>query len=238
MLFKRRYLVFSLMLLIPMCTARLMLYATLKKIDTCIVHVDPSLSSCCTDFLSARVQELSAEHPSLIFAQLEKEYPCIATISCRYNAYHQMIVTIKAARPILLLNKEYAVLEEARRVAAKWYTDSVYEHVAHVTAAPTVSVESLIAFYAELPESVYTRFKGDWQTDYDIRLYDSRHKESVLIASIDAVPTEHTVAAYDRIISDIKKYSVDGEEKNEKWIADVRFKSQLIFSTQKKGVMS
>ena len=217
-----------------MCTARLMLHATLK-IDTCIVHIDPSLSSSCADLVSARVQELSCEHPSRLFAQLQKEYPCIATISCRYNPHHQMIVTIKAARPILQLNTEQAVLEDSRCVAAHWYNDSSYVNIPCVTTAPNVSVESLVAFYAQLPESVYARFKGDWRTDYDIRLHDTLNEKSILIASIDAVPTMNTVAAYDHIINDVKKYSVDEEEKNEKWIADARFKNQLIFSTQKKG---
>ena len=188
-----------------------------------------------TDFMQAHHDTL---HNPLFSQELISRFPCLQSYSLEKNASGNWICTTHCALPRMSVNNTL-VLTDAGNLALKAdysqaSVDSLYNIIVPQGSVSPALCSSIAHFSSHLLE----QYQMVWMSDQEALLYDREQPYFAIRFNALALPHDdmmHTCVAIKRDLEQRNLLTHTGKKKPQLWIADIRFKDQIVVSSQNVG---
>ena len=185
-----------------------------------------------------RDSNTNLKNPRNLYQTLREKVPIVQDVTMAYFSPVLVNINLDLQRPELAINEKYVLTQEGSVVLASLLKQST------VALLPNVNMKNYSGQAADVPEGFCSCVKSmshDVFHDYDVKWFDATkielqdkndHNFSI-VASCAVLPDIKVLGACHKV----KEKELAGKNvsrlQKQKWVADIRFDKQIVFSSKK-----
>lgn len=180
----------------------------------------------------------SINSPRIIAQRLAHDFPCLCAVKTSVNPHGVISFTIDAHAPLFALNDSTLMLENGLVVARDLYNEAHLVGIKKIACAEN-QISSLPSCFKTIMEQIFLLSTQElaitWLCDHEIVVADPKNPSMALLCSADSLPNKKIMQDCLHIYNDMKSQKMSMSKKTEKrertqtlWVADIRFKNQII----------
>jgi hypothetical protein len=167
--------------------------------------------------------------------QLRSHRTLIRTVQVRYLPSHIAVVEIEALKPIVAINDDHVLLENAAIIPAYYYDAAKVAAIPKITVTPplpaTVTAAMMEALERAVSRNIFERYTLHIHQEHAWYLEDTTDPSFTVCCDAATIPDQVKQMTYERLKREIRQKKIARCA----WIADLRFQDQIIFSKNKGG---
>lgn len=170
---------------------------------------------------------------------LISQFPCVAAYELEKNASGDRVCTLEAAQPILTINNEWVLTHDGRLATVNSFNDCATHSLRNIIM-PNFSVsDALCAAIPKLSPELFQSYNVIWINDQESLLCDRLQPNFSIRFNVDSVAQSSILQQCSVIKNDLESRgffaSTSSKKKPQHWIADIRFKNQIVISRNVEG---
>lgn len=210
-----------------------------------IVYLDPILSTSAQQEISEFVLKHVQKNPKVqsdFIELLVSRFPYLSNVHAR-SFPHMQSLDIEVAAPVLSVNEHCILTDKGQIVAKKVYQESIVHDLYGISVAATMPYpilsENLLKTIAQVSSSFYDQYNIALINETECWLTDKTDNRFAILFNSFSIPDEKLVARCIAIKNE-KKLQEELNQNHKKksntsfYVADIRFKDQIIISPYKK----
>lgn len=212
------------------------------------ISIDPYLSPVTHINITDVIYTYNTENqsPRAVAQKLLDTFPCIRAVKTGINSQRLIAFTIEAQSPLFALNDTALMLENGTVVARASYNEAQVVGIKQITVAEN-QLYCLPASFKPVMENLFALSAEPlaitWICDREILVADQYNASLQLLCCVDALPDKKIMKECLHIYNDIKSQNTTSSKKienllrtrNKTWIADIRFKDQIVVRAEVGG---
>ncbi len=203
------------------------------------VHaIDNYLSESTAQNIEQFVHEQLAKKPSLthMAKALKEQFNYLDTIAIHHKMPGIAYASISSCKPLLRINNELVLTNNGLITDGTIFSESPRVNLKVIDHANINNqIEHFIAAINNFHPTIWTDYYIEWHDHAAVYLYDSHESNFCILAHAEMLIDQKLLT----FLSSVKKILNKKKSKNQRgWIADVRFKNQIIVSPHLSNINS
>lgn len=182
-----------------------------------------------TSFIQTSTQHLaSAQFSQDLFSQ----FPSITAYELEKNASGVLACSVEAATPVLSINHSWVLTDNGRLAPATDFSSGVTQPLRNITMPQFCVTDAFCSCVKNLSPQLFQAYTIVWLNDEEAMLYDQAQPNFAIRFNALTLPQDSVLEQCAVIKSDLEARGVfgSGKKKPQRWIADIRFKNQIVIS--------
>ncbi len=208
-------------------------------VQECNVSIDPCISHSAQQEITACIKDLTDEHVSAknIIAQLQQQFPFIKSVSIAYVPCGITDIELAVYKPRVLINNQRVLTCNDKLVDKNVFTNYQNKQLIAIATQSDnqddAKLTMLKQYCVQLPTSVFDVYDLCYVDDAHAWLHDKKQTSFSILFNDTSMPSEKVLQYCAQIKNDLISRRTFEAKKNKQWIADIRFKNQIVlYSTQ------
>lgn len=148
-------------------------------------------------------------------------------------------VEIVAHKPLYRVNSDYIVTVTGHLLKRDVFEPSSVKHIRHLSINfdkqdPVLS-QACKHFLLHVSPTLFDTYLCEWKNDNNVLFYDKQQARFAILFHPDEIPTNMVIEQCNALKQDLVTRLVFELPRAHTWIADVRFKGQIMVSQEKRG---
>lgn len=177
-------------------------------------------------------------HNPLFSQELLAQFPYLQSYSLEKNASSHWVCITHCALPIMSVNNMY-VLTDAGMLALKAdFSQAMVESLYNIIVSQEKVTPALCSSIAHFPSHLLQQYQIVWMSDQEAFLYDREQPCFAIRFNAASLPHDaimHTCSVIKHDLEQRELFTHTSKKKPQLWIADIRFKDQIVVSSQNVG---
>jgi hypothetical protein len=214
------------------------LFYAIKTIRYITISLDHTLSRTVGEAIKERIRSFASDNaynPSAIIDKIPYYFPVVQSIELQQFPQQRASITITAFKPIIRINDELLLLENKTIHATKYYALSSLMTLPKITMEPPIPLvltsSVMTAIERCISEKVFDEYLFHIANEHEWYLSHSNDPSLMLCCNAISFSGDQLQIMYDHLKKQIQK---KGSIKT-KWVADIRFRDQIILASKKGG---
>lgn len=200
-----------------------------------VVQTDSLLSEQTSCSLATFIKNNTQPLESALFSQLLfSQFPCVTSYELEKNPSGLFSCMIESAQPILSINNTWALTNDGRIALLTDFSSVITQSLHNVTMPQFLVTDSFRSCMHNLSPDLFQAYSVVWLNDQEALLCDRMQPFFSIRFNADSIPQASTLKACAAIKNDLEQRGVfacpSGKKKPQQWIADIRFKNQIVVS--------
>ena len=163
---------------------------------------------------------------------LVKAFPCIESISIEQSPSCRIHYSIESINPVIGINTDWTLTSDGRLLSKHCFADHVVNSL-HALRVPSCYISpALRDTVGSLPYDLLAAYDVSWVSDQEVYVTDKNQSGFSLLCSAQSLPTLKHLDRWQKIKTElVSNDSIENRTKKKgssHWIADMRFKNQII----------
>ncbi|MBT3455667.1 hypothetical protein HN446_01250 [bacterium] len=199
-----------------------------------VVHSGDHLSEKAVQIIYSDIDspDTSFKNPQKLYEKLQHDVPVISQATLVYTSPSEVSVNLKLQHPRLVVNDKYLIMENESVVSADLFKNSIVSPLPHINMDHDDISHQFSACVNNLPEDVFKDYEVKWEDNTRIKLQDKHDDKFSIIASCSSLPDKLLLSACQKVKEKELSAKPRYLKKNRKWVADIRFKEQIVFKEE------
>ncbi|MCX5922797.1 MAG: hypothetical protein NTX86_05740 [Candidatus Dependentiae bacterium] len=203
-----------------------------------LVSVDPLIAQETQESIAAFATTQPHTPASEFIELLVKNFPSIKSVEYSYDASGLLCYTVESALPLFSINNDYVLTDKGALVPKKDFVSHLVQSLHNITLSSDVISDAFTACIQSLPQSFFESYDVVWLNDYEVVLYDKAQPGFSICFNTQVVPELSMIERCNAIKNDLASAGLFEKKVHaaaQKWVADIRFKNQIIVSANVGG---
>ena len=180
--------------------------------------------------------------PDEFFNQVKQSLPIVSSISMEYNLQKKSLISIKLLRPYYRVGSDFVIVEDGSFVPAESIVKNIVLSLPQINISQSDShrcrgCKNMHLCVNQISADVFNNYEVIWHDATKIELKDKKDPKFSIYASCDVFSAPTVLRACQKIKEkECLQKKMRLNNKNIRWLADIRFDKQIIFSAAKKEV--
>lgn len=203
----------------------------------CHVDVDPILSEKTQQEIIAFIE--SSKHTITKKDEFKEllvaRFPSIKTLCMHKDASGIVRINLESSRPLIAINHEWVLTDVQSIIPKTLFMHHAVSQLANLQIPHFLPLTSTLSdewcqLITHLPAYLFDAYNLAWIDETQLWLYDKQHEYFALLAHAAALPDAATIARCNHIKKDLESKGLMAKvvKKKSLYVADVRFKNQII----------
>lgn len=201
-----------------------------------IVHIDPLLAPQTRQVIATFIKEKSAQKIPVYsdFAQIiVQRFPCIKSVEIERDASGLLYYELESAMPIISINEHLALTDDGTLLLKNSFAPHVIQSLHNVDVPSGVITSDLRKNISTLVNDFLMTYRVKWISDQEIHIQNKQQEPFSILCNAQTIPNqtvlEKCLAIKNELINGASIEKV--KTKQLTWVADVRFKNQIIVNS-------
>ena len=179
-----------------------------------------------------------------IAADLKEKFPFIESITCDYAIPGKVAFHIEGVEPLFKINENFVLTAESTLLAYQVFDPAFVQNLCSVEFPKlkekneTISQAGMPALkksLQDLPERVFASYQVCWMNELETYLCDKEESKFAIVCNAQTIPDESLLKKCATIKQELETSNAFKKKSIHRWVADIRFKDQIIVSSDKGG---
>ena len=205
-----------------------------------VVQTDSLLADQTSCALTAFIQTSANTFETNAFSQsLFSQFPCIASYQLEKNASGDLCCTLETAEPVLSINNAWVLTQDGRLASSANFSRLATQSLRNILMPSCEITDTFKHAIQKLSPEFFLAYNVVWLNDQEALLCDRAQENFSIRFNADSIPVSSIMQQCAVIKNDLEARgvfaNVSNKKKPQRWIADIRFKNQIVLSRNLEG---